>query len=193
MVGFAFDYGLEMEEKIDSLNNINEFCSRLGQEFKDFKVILLMDEVVAMINGESCSDWSLFENKRANLDVLLALSPQSRHNETMFQVVPPSCSETFSKQLFLRHRNCLEIARMVDFFKHVRMHGHLDTCMDYELDSEKLPSGRLPLWIEADDIGVWTYEEVLEYIKSHIESNDSVTLLRKDEESKVDSCSSASG
>ena len=104
-----------------------------------------MDEVSP--NSEKyIFDWSCLDTSKTNVDFLIALSP---HGETgdqekyeKYQVKPVCNSNTLSQQLLVRHRNCFEIAVLMEHFKHTSLHGHLDICNDALLEKETLPNGR---------------------------------------------------
>ena len=91
-------------------------------------------------------DWSCLDTSKTNVDFLVALSP---HGETgdqekyeKYQVKPVCNSNTLSQQLLVRHRNCFEIAVLMEHFKHTALHGHLDNSNDTLLEKETLPNGR---------------------------------------------------
>ena len=120
-----------------------------------------MDEVkTSSENG--ISDWSFLDTSPQNTDVLVALSPHSNvpddQQESFIQVHqkyvvhPPCNSNTLSRQLLSRHRNCFEIALLMEHFKHTSSLGsYLDPSNDLPLEKDTLPNGRLPIWIQCGE------------------------------------------
>ena len=112
-----------------------------------------MDEVeTSSENG--ISDWSFLDTTQKNTDVLIALSPHFNLDRKFGQYVvhPPCNSNTLSRQLLSRHRNCFEIAILMEHFKHTSALGsHLDSSNDLPLEKDTLPNGRLPVWIQCGE------------------------------------------
>ena len=108
-----------------------------------------MDEVSP--NSEKhMFDWSCLDTSKTNVDFLIALSPHGltadeevyKKCSKKYTVKPVSSSNTLSQQLLVRHRNCFEIAVLMEHFKHTSLHGHLDNSNDTLLEKETLPNGR---------------------------------------------------
>ena len=123
--------------------------------YKDQHNILLMDEI-RPTNDKSFtvhrSDWSKIDTSTKNIDFLIALNPRGEDFRCTYQVIPPKDPNTLSQQLFHRHRNCYEIALLIEHFKPIFINafGILDSTQDI-LDKSMLPMGRLPIWIERDE------------------------------------------
>ena len=108
-----------------------------------------MDEVTPS-SENGISNWSLLDISNRNTDVLIALSPHFSVNEQerrlssrKYMVQPPCNSNTLSQQLLVRHRNCFEIALLMEHFKHTSaLGGYLDPKYDLPLEKDTLPNGR---------------------------------------------------
>ena len=108
-----------------------------------------MDEVTPS-SENGISNWSFLDMSKRNTDVLIALSPSphfgvkdKRLSSKKYMVQPPCNSNTLSQQLLVRHRNCFEIALLMEHFKHTSaLGGHLDPKYDLPLEKDTLPNGR---------------------------------------------------
>jgi hypothetical protein len=68
---------------------------------------------------------------------------ERRLSSRKYMVQPPCNSNTLSQQLLVRHRNCFEIALLMEHFKHTSaLGGHLDPIYDLPLEKDTLPNGR---------------------------------------------------
>ena len=47
--------------------------------------------------------------------------------DEQYTINPPNGANTLSQQLLSRHRNCFEIAILMEHFKHIQLHGHLES------------------------------------------------------------------
>ena len=78
---------------------------------------------------------------------------QNRFVKKKYEVIPPRDSlslQHLSRQLLSRHRNCFEVAVLMEHLKHISLLSHLDTKFDTPLEKDELPNGRLDcnwLWI----------------------------------------------
>ena len=105
-----------------------------------------MDEVTPS-SENGISNWSILDTSNRNTDVLIALSPHfsvNKQESSRKNIVQPPCdSNTLSQQLLVRHRNCFEIALLMEHFKHTSaLGGHLDPKYDLPLEKDTLPNGR---------------------------------------------------
>lgn len=162
------------------VDDINEHCEKLALKYPEHQVVLLIDEIFPSIKNDSLekvSDWSKLHTKIDNLHLLLSLSPQlvEVKSTATFKVIPPG--NTLSRQLLTKHRNCLEILNLMDYFRHSNpFDGFLDPSKDTEVLQDTIPPGRLPIWISASE--KFEEQEILSYIKSkYIQDHESVTLL----------------
>ena len=134
---------------------MNDLLEQICNLYKDHHNILLMDEI-RPTNDKSFafhrSDWSKIDTSTKNIDFLIALNPRGENFRCNYQVIPPKDPNTLSQQLFHRHRNCYEIALLIEHFKPIFINafGILDSTQDI-LDKSMLPMGRLPVWIEIDE------------------------------------------
>ena len=162
-------------------DTINSVLQMLSEKYKNTYNILFVDEIrpindLHLTNGEF--DWSDMALVPSNVNFLFALNPRGDQFKCHFQVIPPNNSKTLCQQLFNRHRNCYEIAQLLDYFKPIFTihYGILNPCHDTILNKACLPAGRLPVWIERSrNI---SDEVILEKIKSnYVYCNETVTLL----------------
>ena len=132
--------------------------------------LVVVDEV-----DVGSGNWSTLATSE-DVEYLLAASP--RYSK---EVIPPSCSDTLTRQMVVPHRNCQEIR---DFLLYITSHGtdYLATSRDRP---GPLPPGRRPLWVQRSE-GI-TDREVLDRLEEEL-VGQSVTVVygEKSEETQED-------
>lgn len=120
------------------------------------------------------------------IDVLIGVSPVSRKSnfgktKQRFSIRIPKRPRNIVRQLPHPHRNCYEIAILLQHIKHFQefiCHLKSDNINDaINFDQENLPRGNLPILINADK--AMADEDILNEVKQKIEVTDckSVTLI----------------
>ena len=164
---------------ISCINKVVKELSELGED--NCLNILLIDEVISKKENECWNDFPLssLDLSRTNIDLLLALNPAGSYYynlKTSSKVIPCEHPNTLQKQLFVKHRNNYETAVLMDHWFSEFKSNYLDSSNDMPLDPNKLPPGRLPLWVERG-VNV-SNQEVLDFIKiEHVLEHETVTLL----------------
>ena len=147
--------------------NINKLLRKLFDMNKQQKhIILLIDEVV--INYDDF-DFSLLQLMYPFIHILIAINPAGFSLTKAVKIISPSGSNVLAVQLMTKHRNSFQIALLLahanKFFNDEEdSYKCLDASEDNSLESSKLPSGPLPIWIqrsqESSDV------EILDYLKA---------------------------
>ena len=149
------------------------------KKYPDIHNILLVDEVVSVnevSTAKSLCIWSNINTTTPNLDFLVALNPQGVKFKSKFRVVPPKNKNTLCQQLIHKHRNSFECDSIVEHFKSLPNTSYLDANNDLKIEQSRLPTGRMPLWVE--EIIEAPIETIFECINGkYILEKETVTLI----------------
>ena len=168
--------------RIKSAKEINELLGALSKQ-EDRKTLLFIDEF-----SVGKQDWSNLTGSIENIDFFIAVTPWSRVAEDNYHVVKPTDHHIMAKQLHYRHRNCFEV---YELWRHIKngtnsqRNGQMAS-LNYHndiIESDSLPEGRVPLWIQYDEI--FSIDVVLGHISHEfIKESQSVTVINEDESAR---------
>ena len=175
---------VDFENGMNPVKTINSVMMKLDQ-YTEIPTILLLDEVIPSTWNSDPSKRDVFDltqlqisKSNSKVHLLMAINPvpRCRGFDKKMKILSPKHFNTLTYQLFMRHRNCYEIAILLEHFIFFCEQGCLDSSQDIQLNKALLPPGRCPVWIER---GRWVSdEEVLELIKrDYVFEYESVTVL----------------
>ena len=178
-----------MENPVKTINNITE---ELKKKYSNQKIILFLDEIQPSKKSNQINfDMSKLETSSPEIDLLMAINPldTQEHSRGKFQIKPPKTTNTLAKQLLQRHRNSYEIGLFLEHYKSIAegFRSILSPIKDKSLNSDMLPKGRLPIWIQR----TWTHSDcdILELIKSdYLLGQEHVTVLSEKKETTTIWC-----
>ena len=155
--------------------------------YKDFHNILMLDEVMSFKENDNVemADWSDLDTFRPNIDFMIALSAQGVKFDDKFLVIPPKdpTDNTLCQRLLTRHRNGYEISILLELLKHYPRVSYLDPDQDMELEAEKLPNSRIPIWYQrGEDV---FDKEILEKIKADCIYPHETVILTYDQDQPI--------
>ena len=136
------------------------------------RTVILIDEIIPCAEGANSADWSGLRTY-PNINCILALSTVS-NTDSLFSVTPPT-DNILSTRLCTPYRNSFHIRNYLRCLISHAGRGYISMSEDHELDSDCLPPGGKPVWVERTDLVKDT--EVLEYIKNIVTVGHSVTVL----------------
>ena len=144
--------------------NLNKLFKKIHEVYGQKRhIILLIDEVI--VNYDDF-DFSLLQLMYPFIHVLIAVNPAGFSLTKAVRIIAPYGNNVLAVQLMTKHRNSYQIALLLahanKFYKDDNdAYKCLDASLDNSLESSKLPSGPLPIWIgrsqESSDVENWKY------------------------------------